>query len=108
MARLVHSTVHWSARCILDSSSEEENVQRGGAQAPAESAKSSSPGSTSSTGTSTPPLDVAPARPPHPEGGVKSSPDEGFDGWRLGAQGAHGVRNGSSYACNPAAHTEPS
>ncbi|KAE9034866.1 hypothetical protein PR001_g9543 [Phytophthora rubi] len=27
---------------------------------------------------------VPPARPPHPEGGVKSSPDDGFDGWRLG------------------------
>ncbi|KAE9100282.1 hypothetical protein PF007_g15585 [Phytophthora fragariae] len=59
MVRLVHSAVHWSAQCILESSSEDESV----------------------------PLDVqrsAPARPPHPEGGVKSSPDDGFDGWRLG------------------------
>ncbi|KAE9071733.1 hypothetical protein PF005_g22958 [Phytophthora fragariae] len=59
MVHLVHSAVHWSSRCIVDTSSDDENVssnlQRGGVQAPAESAKSSSPASTSSTGTSTPP-----------------------------------------------------
>ncbi|KAE8982797.1 hypothetical protein PF011_g21461 [Phytophthora fragariae] len=51
MVHLVHSAVHWSSRCIVDTSSDDENVssnlQRGGVQAPAESAKSSSPATTS-------------------------------------------------------------
>ncbi|KAG6587200.1 Histone-lysine N-methyltransferase trr [Phytophthora cinnamomi] len=57
MVHLVHSAVHWSSRCIVDTSSGDENVspnwQRGGVQAPAKSAKSSSPAN--STGTTTPP-----------------------------------------------------
>ncbi|KAE9074383.1 hypothetical protein PF007_g25432 [Phytophthora fragariae] len=93
MVRLVHSAVQWSARCILGSSSEDENVppnvQRGGAQAPAESAKSSSPGSTSSTGTTTPPW----MSPQHglrvPKEVSNPPPYEGLDGWRHGDHAAH-------------------